>query len=343
MTNDENTNTKKNQVAFDFMNAFSNKNARDFVQKTMIDHYTEAIMYHHLQKQNLNEIDIRQKVTLLVNYIFSELVKISSNPTKLYELMQQLGRKQNPRSDFWFKEFDEAYDYYKSNSKLPFIGSFLLPNLRGVKSIIDFGCGDGEIDVYIRQQLGLPEISGVDILDWRSAKNKLDPAFKFYTQDFSMTSNAIEIPAHEVGVMHAILHHVSRNPGKVIEYLQRAKQVITKKFLVVEDVLYSDEDEQATLSGIESLHNAAISQPHFAEFLTYSVVDQRAVIIILDLLSNSLAMGVPEMNFPFGAQQLSTWVDIFAKAGLKLNKVQLLGFQDHLFHRMSQCLFVLEV
>jgi trans-aconitate methyltransferase len=333
----------RQQTASDFTKAFSNNVARDFVQKTMIDHYSEAIMFHHPQKEKLNEINIKNKVTLLVNYIFGEILTIYNNPTQLYELLLKLGRKQSTRCNLWFTEFDEAYDYYKQNSKLPFIGSFLLPSLSGYQTVIDFGCGDGEIDSYVRKQLGLSQISGVDILDWRTDTNKTDPAFKFYRQDFSDPKDVLEIPLHEAGIMHAMLHHVSRDPNEIVEYLQRAKHVLSKKLLVVEDVLYSPDDMQATIPGIESLRNAAESQPHFAEFLTLTVEEQRSIITILDLLSNSLAMGVPEMNFPFGAQQLLTWVDIFANAGLTLKEVQVLGFQNHLFHKMSQCLFVLEV
>ena len=343
MINTKTISQAQRQIAADFSHAFSNKVAREFVHKTMIDHYVEAILFHHPLKNQLNASDIKNKVTLLVDHIFTKLEPTISEPSELYELLLKLGRKNPNRDSQWFAEFDQAYDYYKQHGKLPSIGLFLVPNLTGYQSIIDFGCGDGEIAVYLRRLLGLPQISGVDILDWRSDKNRMDQAFKFYQHDFSDSKIPPEIPVHEIGIMHAMLHHVSRDPEKIIGYLQNAKQIISQKILVVEDVLYSPEDNKASLQGMETLQIAARSQPHFAKYLNLSLEEQKAVIIILDLLSNSLAMGVPEMNFPFGAQRLTDWITIFEKSGLKVKEIKVLGFQEHLFHRMSQCLFILEV
>lgn len=326
-----------------FLSAMKNDIAREFTLRTMIEHYTEAVMYHHPQSKILSKEIIFKKTFNLLNHIFNEIVDLDKNSQNLSDRLLSLGRKHPQRISEWFVEFDEAYDHYKKISKLPFIGGFLLPNLKESDSILDFGCGDGEIVSYLAEELGLQKFSGVDVLDWRSQKNKDNHNFIFYENDFSKETGLMKIPSHHSGLMHAMLHHVSNEPKTIIEYLKNAKNVISDQLLVVEDVLYDKNTSYAGLPGIESLDWAKSSQPNFSKYLELEVKDQLDVITILDLLSNSLAMGIPEMNFPFGAQELSIWLSIFEESGLKLKKIQVLGFQDHLFHRMSQVLFVLEV
>ena len=328
------------QVVSDFFKAFNNQKANQFTARTMAEHYKEAIMYHHPRKENLDPSDIGNKTQALVGGIFSSISAIGSQPELLGDTIKKLGRKAENRNPIWFPEFDEAYDSYRKNSKLPLLGEFLLPPLDGVGSLVDFGCGDGEIAIFLRDQLGIEEVTGIDILDWRGEKAKCDGGFKFYRHDFSKADEA-DLPVSEAGIMHAILHHVSNNGGEISQYLETAKEVIGSKLLVVEDVLYSGEDFHLTVPGSNTLRERIAQQPNFADFTKLSLEEQREVITILDLLSNSLALGIPEMNFPFGARELSGWIDIFENAGFTLQKVQVLGFQEHLFHRMSQVLFVL--
>jgi hypothetical protein len=283
------------------------------------------------------------KTTALIDFIFEDLIKLIHEPEKLPNELLRLGRKQPNRVSVWFREFDEAYDHYKKTSKLSFIASFLLPHLQDTKSLLDFGCGDGEIAAYLVDQLGLKTASGVDILDWRSPKSKNNKGFIFYEFDFTDSDRPVIIPQHDTGLMHAMLHHVSNDPNTIKTYLQRARTTLSRQLLIVEDVLFNESSQYAHISGIQSLVTASESQPNFEEYLRLAMGDQKDVITILDLLSNSLAMGVPEMNFPFGAQELSVWLKIFEAAELKLSTLQVLGLQNHLFHRMSQVLFVLHV
>ena len=324
----------------DFFGAFNNEVANQFTARTMVEHYTEAIMYHHPRKGELDGDDIGTKAQALVDEIFSSIGSISTQPELLGETIKKLGRKAEDRNPIWFSEFDEAYDSYRKNSKLPLIGKFMLLSLRGANSLVDFGCGDGEIALFLRDELGLDEVRGVDVLDWRGEKAKNDERFKFYSHDFNKPGEA-EIPSSDAGTMHAVLHHVSGDGDEISQYLERAKGVVGDKLLVVEDVLYSGEDFHLSIPGIESLQSRIDEQPNFAEFTKLSLEEQRAIITMLDLLSNSLALGIPEMNFPFGARKLSAWIGVFENSGLKLQDVQILGFQEHLFHRMSQVLFVL--
>ncbi len=331
----------KNDFIANFLHAVANSEASEFTRRTMTEHYIDAVLFHHPNSANLDHKQIQTKVIKLINRIFDELALLNNKPQQLATRLLELGRKQQSRIPEWFVEFDEAYDHYKKISKLPFIGSFLLPYMQATQSLLDFGCGDGEIAMYLGKELGLSSVAGVDVIDWRSDSNRNNPNFVFYEHNF-VTNNSNDIPAHDTGLMHAMLHHVSREPAKIVEYLLRAKNAINGQILVVEDVLFDAKLHVSNIPGIESLNQTRNSQPNFAEYLAKPVEVQRDVITILDLLSNSLAMGIPEMNFPFGAQEINTWGDIFQMAGLKMRTLKVLGFQDHLFHRMSQVLFVLE-
>lgn len=325
-----------------FLNAFGNEKARSFVQSTMIEHYVEAIIFHYPGSFPLSKVEITDKVTSLVEAIFSEILKLVRYPNKLHSELLRLGRKRQDRVPEWFSEFDEAYDHYKKKSKLPFIASFIQPFIEGTSSLLDFGCGDGEIASYLAKQAGLHSVSGIDVMDWRHEQYKNTASFIFFQHDFSLEASET-IPQHETGLMHAMLHHVSNDPEELTAYVRHSKSVISKQLLVIEDVVFDKNKQYSNIPGIESLEAAKQAQPNFKKYLSLEIQDQKDVITILDLLSNSLAMGIPDMNFPFGAQELSTWLKIFVDAGLKLKTIKVLGFQDHLFHRMSQVLFVLEI
>jgi 2-polyprenyl-3-methyl-5-hydroxy-6-metoxy-1,4-benzoquinol methylase len=342
MIDAETTSSAENSPEFEkeFLNAVENDVAREFTKRTMIEHYADAILYHHPDAAHLSKSTIIAKTTALINHIFDAILKVG--PENLSKELLRLGRKQPNRISEWFAEFDESYDHYKSSSKLPFIAEFLMPSMKGTQSLLDFGCGDGEIVTFLAKELGLPTVSGVDVLDWRSQKNKENSAFAFYQHNFSDRNTEANIPPHSTGLMHAMLHHVSNKPDEISSYLQAASKAISGRLLVVEDVLYDKNLDYTALPGSESLMVAKNSQPNFGEYLNLELQDQKDVITMLDLLSNSLAMGIPEMNFPFGAQELNQWVKIFEKSGLKLKNIKVLGFQDHLFHRMSQVLFELE-
>jgi 2-polyprenyl-3-methyl-5-hydroxy-6-metoxy-1,4-benzoquinol methylase len=333
----------KNPQEFEkeFLDAIKNDVAREFTRATMIEHYVDAILYHHPNPANLTHSIVAAQTTTLVNQIFDTLLKC--DPSNLSTELLRLGRKQPSRIPEWFIEFDQAYDHYKNTSKLPFIAEFLLPAMEHTTSLLDFGCGDGEIVTFLGKKLGLDSVSGVDVLDWRSEKNKNNSNFNFYKHDFSNKNVSTNIPVHSTGLMHAMLHHVSNKPDEIAAYLHATSKAISGELLVVEDVLYDKNHSYSELPGISSLTVAKNSQPNFKQYVDLELKNQKDVITILDLLSNSLAMGIPEMNFPFGAQELNQWVKIFENAGLQLKMVKVLGFQNHLFHRMSQVLFVLGV
>lgn len=325
------------------MGALTNDAAREFTHRTMIEHYVDAILYHHPDRETLDEKEITLKTTRLLGRIFGDLLDHVGREDDLPQTLLVLGRKNSHRIHEWFSEFDEAYNHYKKVSKLPFIGEALLPHMQQTKSFLDFGCGDGEIACYLARELGLESASGVDVLDWRSKREKDNSNLVYYQHDFLNSSQPVHIPMHECGLMHAMLHHVSDRPDELVEYVKAAKKVISNRLFVVEDVLFDLEIVSERMPGIESLEVARKVQRNYSEYLEMPITDQRDVMIILDLLSNSLAMGIPEMNFPFGAQELTSWIDIFSEAGLTLEKVHVLGFQNHMFHRMSQSLFVLKV
>lgn len=328
----------KIQVSEDFLNSLSDSAANKFIRKSMVNNYTQAILFHHPNKRRLDETKILAQVKFLITTIFNELEKISSTPEKLYPTLLEIGRKED-KLKIWFDEFEESYDNYKEKSKLPFINDNFAPFLKKYKTLIDFGCGSGEITQYIAEHNNL-EVTGVDVLDYRNKQVKDEGKIHFEIADFSKSPQ--NLGQFDIGLMHAMLHHVSNRPEEIADYIVNASKVIRDGLLVVEDAIYAQSDTTINVKGINSLQKSASSQQDFKEFLQLSVASQEAVSIILDLLSNSLVRGIPEMNFPFGCQRLSIWIEIFTKADFSIKEINVLGCQKNFFHRMSQVLFVLD-
>ena len=332
--------TSKSETAIELFKAFNNPDARKFVLWTMQKNYLEGILYHHPNASTLDHEAIKSKVQILIKVIFSELLSISDNPESLYSLLIQLGRKVDNRQDFWFQEFDEAYDNYKSQSKLPIMLDIFSNQLATLNSVIDIGCGGGDFINFIAQKYPKIQAAGADVLDWRSQSVQDEQLFDFYLRDFNKSDS--ELPdSYDAGILHAVLHHISSDDAVLISYLQNIA-VSVNSLLVVEDILYAQDDLKLDIKGIESIDTCRKEQGDFNQFLELDINTQRDIIIILDLLSNSLAIGVPDMNFPFGARRLTDWKNIFKNAGFKITSMKCLGFQPNLFHRMSQTYLVLE-
>ncbi len=274
-----------------------------------------------------------------MNYIFSQLADMK-NPQLLYQKTAELSRANPYRMSLWFNEFDEAYEIYKTKTKIKSIIRQIEPYFKHYTSFLDFGCGSGDLAQHIATHYGKMKVSGIDVLDWRTPEIKESKSFTFYKMDI-LKPTKVSIPRHDIGMMYAVLHHVGNKPNDMILFLNRAKLLIGEKIIVVEDVVFGSESRKLKLSGIDTIKNAASKQPDFKKFLSFDLETQKGIINIVDFLSNALIMGVEGMNFPFGCQKLTDWCNIFESAGFKTDKLKILGFQPHYFHRISNALFVL--
>jgi 2-polyprenyl-3-methyl-5-hydroxy-6-metoxy-1,4-benzoquinol methylase len=77
-------------------------------------------------------------------------------------------------------------------------GALLLRRLNGARSVIDIGCGDGELLMLVRERTGA-EVQGVDLADQPHAKVPVIQA--------DATREAL--PAAEVAISAMVIHHLT--------------------------------------------------------------------------------------------------------------------------------------
>ncbi|MCX5751474.1 MAG: hypothetical protein NT099_07395 [Candidatus Saganbacteria bacterium] len=329
------------QVARNFFHAFGNATARKFVRKIMIANYTDAIMTHHPRAQNLDRTAIQKKCELLVNTIFRRLEDVSSRPEFLFDVIRTMGRGTKDRESIWFPEYQEAYVQYKHTNKQAQRDKILFPHIVG-NSLVDIGCGGGDqvADLKARHPEQLVRVAGIDTLDWRTPELKLK--IDYYERDFSKPGTASP-EQYDTGMALAVLHHVGNSDQALATFLTGVKTAVKTRLIVEEDVLITPQDLARTdIPGLEIIGDLRKQQPQLDNYLNLDQATQKAVTSLIDLLSNSLSVGVPDMSFPFGFRTLSDWTNQFAANGFILRKIQVLGFQKGNFNQSCHILFVLD-
>ena len=109
-------------------------------------------------------------------------------------------------------------------------------------------------------------------------------------------------------------------------------------------------EEDVILPGYQVTTNPNVSlqverlseiQPLFSEFVKLTEEVQRDITIIIDIISNALCGGVPQMAFPFGFRSLNQWIEIFSLNNYKIEDIEVLGYADVVFNRSGHVLFIL--
>ena len=322
-----------------FMAAFSNSNARNFVKNIMKKNYAEGVLLHHPRSYELNRAYIYRRVNELVEGIFSDIAAIQRSPQKLFELLSYLSRSNNNQNQRWFDEFLEAYRYYKHNRKLLTRYQQLKPYLKG-NSYCDIGCGGGDLAAFMkRHHTGFTHVAGIDTMDWRTEEisNEID----FQMLDFTVPGMKSD-KQYDVLTCLAVLHHAGNTDYQTGTFLQNLKTALKEggRLIIEEDVILPEREVKAS-SFREQINNLKDKQPFLNQFLSLPVKTQRDVIIIIDFLANSLAVGVPDMPFPCGFRTLSDWEAIFRENGFSIADISIQGFVKGNFNQSSHVLFIL--
>ena len=327
------------QVAKDFFEAFANPPALSFVKAMMVRNYSDAIMTHHPNKETLDRGEIQKKCEVLIRTIFRRLEDIKRHPQFLYDAMKSMSRGVAPREAIWFAEYQDAYQKYKHVDKLGKRDDILFPHVVG-DSLVDIGCGGGDQVAYLKSNHSdqLQSVAGIDVLAWKTPGLDID----YHTLDFSQPGT-VAPERYDTGMLLAVLHHAGKSDQEFATFLDGVKTAVNRRLIVEEDVLVTPEDLRRTdIPGLEEIYARREEQLNLDEYLELDPASQRAAMVIVDLLGNSLSVGVPDMPFPFGFRSLSNWVDTFTANGLKLDKVKVLGFQEGNFHQVCHVLFILD-
>ncbi|MGM0529982.1 MAG: class I SAM-dependent methyltransferase [Bacteroidota bacterium] len=325
--------------AFNYLSSFSNTDARHFVRSLMKENYAGAVLTHHPHPEQLNRNEVQEKCSGFVDRIFEEINALA-DPGDLFPLFNRLSRNSKERQDIWFDEFLEAYENYKHRIKLENRYQQLRPFIYGT-SYCDVGCGGGDLVAYIkRNHPDVEEAAGIDVLDWRS--DSVKDIIDFQMLDLTRP-DATSSKAYDTVTCLAVLHHIDNQSGGLEYFLRNLKTAIKLdgRLVVEEDVMLSEEEINADQTIKEQIDQRRTRQPMFDRFLHFDLQTQRDIITIIDFLSNTIVVGVPEMPFPCSFQTLNGWRVLFEEKGFAIDEIRVEGFVPHRFNQSSHVIFVL--
>jgi SAM-dependent methyltransferase len=241
---------------------------------------------------------------------------------------------------FWFPEFNEAYENYKHQRKLQIKLEQLKPFLR-TGAFADIGCGGGDLVSYLKENYGkFSSYTGIDVMDWRSepVREKID----FRVFNFAHPEGPLA-DKFDFATCMAVIHHVGRDESSRLHFLRNIRESLQPDglLLVEEDVILPSAEIAAHSSYQQETGHLRKDQPLYGEYLDLEPQEQEHVLIIIDLLANSLTVGVPDMDFPFGFLSIDAWVRLFRKAGYVPEKIQITGFVRGTFNRSSHVIYLL--
>lgn len=325
--------------AFSFLSSFNNQAARDFVRELMKKNYAGAVLEHHPFPYRLYRDEVREKCNFLVDHIFEEINALG-DPRDLFSLFSRLSRNSEERKEVWFDAFLEAYENYKHRTKLESRYQQLRPFVYG-PSYCDVGCGGGDLVAYMKKHHpGIEEAAGIDVLDWRSdsVRDKID----FQMLDLTKPEVSSR-KKYDTLTCLAVLHHIDNRNGSLQYFLRNMKTAMKEngRLVIEEDVILPDEEIGSDQSIKAQINRTRSHQPMFDRFLHFDRQTQRDIITLIDFLSNSLVVGVPDMPFPCSFQTLSGWRVLFEEKGFTIDEIKVEGFVPHRFNQSSHVIFVL--
>lgn len=323
-----------------FLRAFKNSKARDFVCKMKISNYTDSILKHHPRRESLDSDKISGKCSLLINTIFRQIEAVQDFPGALLPLLIRLSRTNPVQDKVWFSEFDEAYSNYKHNRKLQNRYRQLKHHLYG-RSYCDIGCGGGDLVAFLKKNHPAFSVcAGIDVLDWRT--DEIRDEIDFQMLDFARPGTRSKYGYDTVTCL-AVLHHVGNTDEALSVFLKNIGTAINNngRLILEEDVILPDYQVRTNPLVSRQVEKLSETQPLFADFVKLPEEDQRDITILIDIISNALCGGIPQMAFPFGFRSINQWMDIFSRNDYTIKEMEVLGYVDGGFNRSGHVLFIL--
>ncbi len=324
-----------------FLSAFRIDRARELVERMMIHNYAEAILEHHPECHGLDADKIHLQCSTLCRTIFREIAHIRGDPRLLTPLLNKMARNGPGHSPIWFDAFDSAYEAYKHGGKLKKKAEQLGPYLRG-GSYCDIGCGGGDLVAYLKKEHPqFREYAGIDVLDWRTEGLKNEIGFQVL--DFSK-EGSVSQQRYDLATCIAVLHHVGSTDESRSIFLRNLRSALHDhgRLIIEEDVILprheigTREDLQMQVAG------RAQEQFLFGDFAMMTREEQLSVLTIIDVLGNSLVMGVHQMAFPFGFKSIVEWGELFSESGYQVEEIRINGFTAGMFNQSSHVLYILK-
>jgi SAM-dependent methyltransferase len=180
-------------------------------------------------------------------------------------------------------------------------------------SVVDIGCGPGEISKLICDRKGC-RVQLTDVVDI-PLRNKFAPGMPFC---LCKESVKLEFADNEFdcGLLITVLHH-SDDPFFLLD---EAKRVVKNNIVILESV-YGLDEKQAPKGEVEKYPKM------YKGFHSLNEEQQRKYGTFLDWFLNKMILG-NEINCPYNFTTPENWEKIFAKEGFKIIHKQILGIDQ---------------
>lgn len=321
------------------MEAFADAPARDFVHRMLVKNYADGIMLHHPRADGLDGSRIAAQTSRLVDSVFEALAALKGSPDSVFSTLAAFSRANPSRSDLWFPEFLDAYREYKHSHKLEARYARLKPYLNG-QSYCDIGCGGGDLVYLIKQRNPAFKVcAGIDLLDWRTEeiRGRIDFEQADFTRPGSKSSRS-----YDTVTCMAVIHHAGGSPREIDSFAHGLRSAVAPggTAIVEEDVVICGHEAEA-LGIADHLAVEIRKQPLLHRYTKFDPQSQKHVLTLIDMLSNCVVVGVPEMPFPCGFRSLGEWREILSRVGFTVRETRIPGFVKGNFNQSAHAWFVL--
>jgi hypothetical protein len=369
-------------TAEEFFRAFSNIKVKELTKEMKKHNYVEAIRRHHPEPSSLDLSNIIEKCQHLIDIIFMRLEVIKEYPEMFYPVIASMSRGAALPEAIWFPEFQEAYRAYKNHNKLPQRDALLSPFFVGISLVdIGCGGGD-QVAFCGKNHPELQQVVGIDVVNWRTPGLEIDYHVIDFSKPGAIApaqydTGLLLAVLHHVarqnqtekidtflqGVRTAVRRRLiveedvivpsdelgkitSRGHLKWKDYNPFLGRAVSEKHgeyhaWLREEVRFKASAFIALLPGLEEFFGLA-DQPFLDEYVSLDPQSQLDFTIINDYLANALSVGVPQMPFPFGFHTIREWLEIFARNGFTLQRLNVLGFQPGNFNQVCHVHFILD-
>jgi 2-polyprenyl-3-methyl-5-hydroxy-6-metoxy-1,4-benzoquinol methylase len=296
--------------------ALNDPRAMDFITRTLRDSYLDFYGPYAAQIDDM----VERSLGLLL-----QSQSTGPNESTLLDTTGQIATDIIRTNDdcSWF---NTVYRHYKADIRPQVDLAFIRPYLQG-NTILDFGCGGGYLALALAALGYSPHLT--DVLDYRVEDAVTLPFVKMHDPS-AIPYSSVDF---DTTIVKAVLHHVDEDD---VVPLLRALRRVSKRIIILEDTF------DVGVNDVENYVQACSRQPYLREYFALSTCEQYHVLVLLDFFTNAIAIGMPEMNFPFGFKSPRVWRSVFEAHGFRMQHSVLFAYEQGKMHRGCQVWMVFD-
>ncbi|MFH8120416.1 MAG: methyltransferase [Candidatus Aenigmatarchaeota archaeon] len=217
--------------------------------------------------------------------------------------------------------------YEKNRIRHRTIWKYIKNEIPKNSTILDVGCGKGDIGFVILTNRRIKKYIGSDIRLNFYTKRRKSEKIKFIQQP---SETVIPIPNHSIDVilMIDLLHHVK--PEIQLKLLKHVKNKLKPNGKII---IFEYTFSQIIKPMINNLIYKKFKELTLYQKLTY--------LMVMDWISNVLILK-RKIPMPYAFRTFEEWKKIFKDVGYSIVKSKYIGFPEEFFHQGPYCLFILK-